>query len=62
MIVAPADMVTRSSYPWLYADEPILLIFRVTLTAVDGEIDVLLQPVLIGVEVKKQLRSRGYVL
>lgn len=61
MIIAPADMVTRTSYPWLYTDEPTLLIFRVTLTAVDGETDVFLQPVLIGMEVKKQLKSRGYV-
>jgi hypothetical protein len=61
MIIAPAGMVTRSTYAWLYTAEPTLLIFRVTLTAADGETDVLLQPVLIGVEVKNQLKSRGYV-
>jgi hypothetical protein len=60
VIVAPAQIVSRESYPWLYAPGPTLLIFRVILFK-GTEQDKLLQPVLIGAEIKRKLRDGGYL-
>ncbi len=60
VIVAPAHIVSREHYPWLYSPEPTLLVFRVTLFKA-AEQDKLLQPVLIGADVKRQLRDAGYL-
>src|SRR5262249_298742 len=59
-IVAPAHIVSPEHYPWLYSSEPTLLIFRVSLFKA-AEQDKLLQPVLIGADVKRQLKAGGYL-
>ena len=60
IILAPAQIVSREQYPWLYSSEPTLLVFRVTLFKA-AEQDRLLQPVLIGTEIKRQLKDGGYL-
>ena len=61
IISAPAELVTRSSYPWLYSAEPTIFVLRVQLERAGTKPDVLLQPVLIGSYVKKQIKDRGYL-
>jgi hypothetical protein len=60
VVIAPARIVSREHYPWLYQPEPTLLVFRVMLFKA-AEQDKLLQPVLIGTQVKQQLRAGGYL-
>src|SRR5262245_50341570 len=60
VILAPEHIVSRDHYPWLYSPEATLLVLRVTLFR-DGEQDKLLQPVLIGADVKRKLRDGGYL-
>ena len=60
MILAPENVVSRENYPWLYSLEPTLLVFRVTLFKAEDQ-DKLLQPVLIGTQIKRQLRDGGYL-
>lgn len=59
-IVAPEHIVSREHYPWLYSSEPTLLVLRVSLFKA-AEQDKLLQPVLIGTDVKRQLKAGGYL-
>ena len=59
-IVAPAHIVSREHYPWLYSLEPTLLVLRVSLFKA-AEQDKVLQPVLIGTDVKGQLKAGGYL-
>jgi len=59
-IVAPEHIVSREHYPWLYSSEPTLLVLLVSMYKA-AEQDKLLQPVLIGREVKKQLKAGGYL-
>ena len=61
MIYAPGELVTRSAYPWLYEPERTILVIRVELERPGEKPDVLLQPVLIGPDVKKQLQAAGYL-
>ena len=60
VIIAPAQIVSREHYPWLYSPEPTLLVFRVTLFKT-AEQDKRLQPVLIGTQIKRQLKAGGYL-
>jgi hypothetical protein len=60
LVLAPEHIVSRQHYPWLYDPGPTLLVFRVTLLKA-SEQDRLLQPVLIGADVKRQLRDGGYL-
>jgi hypothetical protein len=59
-IVAPEHIVSREHYPWLYSSEPTLLVLRVSLFKA-AEQDKILQPVLIGTDVKRQLKAGGYL-
>jgi len=59
-IVAPERIVSREHYPWLYSSEPTLLVLRVTLFK-SAEQDKVLQPVLIGTDVKRKLKDGGYL-
>jgi len=52
--------VSREHYPWLYSSEPTLLVLRVTLFK-SAEQDKVLQPVLIGTDVKRKLKDGGYL-
>ena len=52
--------MSREHYPWLYSSEPTLLVLRVTLFK-SGEQDKVLQPVLIGTDVKRKLKDGGYL-
>jgi len=61
LILAPAQIVSREHYPWLYSSEATLLVLRATLHGAAGEQDLLVQPVLIGSESKQTLRASGYV-
>jgi hypothetical protein len=61
MIYAPGELVTRSAYPWLYTTDRTILVVRVELERPGDKPDVLLQPVLIGPDVKKQLKDGGYL-
>jgi hypothetical protein len=61
MIYAPGELVTRAAYPWLYSPDRTILVFRVELERPGEKPDVLLQPVLIGPDVKKQLQDGGYL-
>ena len=61
MIIARGEHVTRSTYPWLYSPDRTILVLRVELERPGDKPDVLLQPVLIGPDVKKQLRDGGYL-
>lgn len=60
LVVAPGEIVSRASYPWLYAQGPTLLVLRVTLHMAQDH-DKLFQPVLIGADVKRKLRDGGYL-
>lgn len=60
MIIAKGEIVSRSTYPWLYSPDRTVLVIRVELER-PGEKDVLLQPVLIGPDVKKKLQDAGYL-
>lgn len=60
MIIAKGEIVSRSTYSWLYSDDRTVLVIRVELER-PGEKDVLNQPVLIGPDVKKKLRDVGYL-
>jgi hypothetical protein len=60
-IYAPGEPVARSAYPWLYSPDRTILVLRVELERPGEKPDVLLQPVLIGPDVKKQLLDRGYL-
>jgi hypothetical protein len=60
LVLAPEHIVSRGHYPWLYDPGPTLLVFRVTLLKATEQ-DKLLQPVLIGADVKRQLRDGGYL-
>ena len=60
VVAAPAQIVSREHYPWLYYAEPTLLVFRVILFKA-AEQDKLLQPVLIGTGIKQQLKAGGYL-
>jgi hypothetical protein len=61
LIIAPGELVSRQSYPWLYTADGTIFVFRAELTRPGAKPDILLQPVLIGPEVKKQLRDGGYL-
>jgi hypothetical protein len=61
MIYGPGELVSRSPYPWLYSPDRITLVLRVQLERPGEKPDVLLRPVLIGPDVKKQLQDRGYL-
>jgi hypothetical protein len=61
IISAPAELVTRASYPWLYSAGPTIFVLRVQLERPGTKPDVLMQPVLIGADVKKQIKDRGYL-
>lgn len=53
---SPATPFTRSAFPWMFTDTPSLFVLRITL---HGEKDeVLLQPVLIGTEVKQRVLKK----
>ena len=60
IILAPAQTVSREHYPWLYSSEPTLFVLRVLLFKV-GQQDKLLQPVVIGTEIKQKLKDGGYL-
>jgi hypothetical protein len=59
IIDAPGELVTRLAYPWLYSPDRTILVLRVELERPGEKPDVLLQPVLIGPDVKKQLQAGG---
>jgi len=61
LVVATGEIVSRSSYPWLYTADRTIVVLRLELIRPGAKSDVLLQPVLIGPEVKKQLRDGGYL-
>ena len=61
MIYAPGELVTRTAYPWLYTPDRTVLVLRVELERPGEKPDVLLQPVLIGPDVKKKLQDAGYL-
>ena len=61
LISAPAQLVGRQQYPWLYSSSGSTFVLRVQLERPGATPDILLQPVLIGPEVKKQLKDRGYL-
>ena len=61
MIIAPAEIVSRSTYPFLYTRDRTILVFRVELERPGLKPDVLLQPVLIGPDVKTKLEKAGYL-
>jgi hypothetical protein len=60
IILAPAQTVSREHYPWLYSSEPTLFVLRVLLFKA-GQQDKLLQPVVIGTEIKQKLKDGGYL-
>jgi len=60
IILAPALIVSRENYPWLYSSEPTLFVFRVMLFKAAQE-DKLLQPVVIGTDIKRKLKDGGYL-
>jgi hypothetical protein len=60
IILAPEHIVSREHYPWLYSSEPTLLVLRVLLFKA-GQQDKLLQPVVIGTEIKRKLKEGGYL-
>ena len=60
IILAPAQTVSRVHYPWLYSSEPTLFVLRVLLFKA-GQQDKLLQPVVIGTEIKQKLKDGGYL-
>jgi len=60
MIIAPEHIVSRDQYPRLYSSEPALFVFRVILSKATEQ-DKLLQPVLIGIEIKQRLKAGGYL-
>ena len=60
IILAPEHIVSREHYPWLYSSEPTLLVLRVLLFKA-GQQDKLLQPVVIGTEIKQKLKDGGYL-
>jgi hypothetical protein len=60
IILAPAHIVSREHYPWLYSSEPTLFVLRVLLFKA-GQQDKLLQPVVIGTEIKQKLKDGGYL-
>jgi len=59
-VVAPARIVLRELYPWLYSSQPTLLVLRVSLFKA-AEQDKVLQSVLIGRDVKGQLKAGDYL-
>jgi hypothetical protein len=59
MVIARGSIASRENYPWLYKPEATLVVLRVTLHTANGEQDKLLQPVLIGTGVKRNLRAHG---
>ena len=59
-IVAPAHIVLREHYPWLYSSQPTPLVLRVSLFKA-AEQDKVLQPVLIGTDVKGQLKAGDWL-
>ncbi|MFN7943529.1 MAG: hypothetical protein U0X73_18190 [Thermoanaerobaculia bacterium] len=61
LIVGDGREISRGTFPWLYTADPSVFVLRVKLEAPDEQPDVLLQPVLIGPEVKKNLKDRGYL-
>lgn len=61
MIIAPAEIVSRSTYPFLYTRDRTILVLRVELERPGLKPDVLLQPILIGPDVKKKLEKAGYL-
>jgi hypothetical protein len=61
MIYAPGELLTQSTYPWLYTPDRTVLVIRIELERPGEKPDVLLQPVLIGPDVKKQLQAAGYL-
>ena len=60
IILAPAQVVSREHYLWLYTPEPTLLVFRVLLFK-GRQQDKLLQPVVIGTQIKQKLKEGGYL-
>jgi hypothetical protein len=60
MMLSAEQVVSREQFPWLYTTEPSLFVFRVILFK-GKEQDKLLQPVLIGADVKKKLKDGGYL-
>jgi hypothetical protein len=60
LIIAPAQIVSRENYAWLYTPESTLFILRVILFKAKEQ-DKLLQPVLIGAGIKRQLKEGGYL-
>jgi hypothetical protein len=60
VVLAPEHIVSHERYPWLYSPHSTLLVLRVTLFR-NGEQDELLQPVLIGADVKRKLKDGGYL-
>jgi hypothetical protein len=60
IILAPEHIVSREHYPWLYLSEPTLFVLRVLLFKA-GQQDKLLQPVIIGTEIKQKLKDGGYL-
>jgi hypothetical protein len=60
IILAPAQIVSRENYPWLYTPEPTLFVFRVLLFK-GAQQDKLLQPVVIGTQAKQKLKEGGYL-
>jgi hypothetical protein len=61
LVNAPARLVTRLQYPWLYTNDRTIFVFRVQLERPGAKPDILLQPVLVGPEVKRQLKDKGYL-
>ena len=61
LVVAPGELVSRLSYPWLYTTDRTIVVLRLELIRPGAKSDVLLQPVLIGPELKKQLKDGGYL-
>ena len=59
IIKTPEIIVSPEQYPWLYQTEPTLFVLRITLHATNGQKDLLLQPVVIGTEAKRTLRTMG---
>ena len=60
IILAPAQIVSREHYPWLYTPEPTLLCPS-SLLFKGAQQDKLLQPVVIGTQVKQKLKEGGYL-
>lgn len=55
MIDAPGQLLTRETHVWAFDPKPSLFVLRLRLIARSGKEDLVMQPVYLGTEVKRQL-------